>query len=93
MKYHNIPEVQEGEHTKVHIEEVEKYKMLIKLLKKYSPYKISKDKLVDYHKATIYRKYQKIQNNRSFREYIWSRKKKENEPVNWRIHYSLHCHI
>ena len=33
--------------------------MLIKLFKKYSPYKISKDKLVNYHKATIYRKYEK----------------------------------
>ena len=33
--------------------------MLIKLLKKYSLYKISKDKLVDYHEATIYRKYHK----------------------------------
>ena len=33
--------------------------MLIKLFKKYSPFKISKDKLVDYHKATIYRKYEK----------------------------------
>ena len=29
------------------------------IFKKYSPYKISKDKLVDYHKATICRKYQK----------------------------------
>ena len=33
--------------------------MLIKLFKKYSPYKISKDKLVDYQKATIYKKYEK----------------------------------
>ena len=31
MKYHNIPEVHEGEHTKVPIEEVEKDKMPIKL--------------------------------------------------------------
>ena len=33
--------------------------MLIKLLKKYSPYKIFKDKFVNYHKGTIYRKYHK----------------------------------
>ena len=59
LKYYNFPEVHEGEHTKVLIEEVEKDKMLIKLLKKYSSYKISKDKLVDYHKVTIYSKYQK----------------------------------
>ena len=59
MKYHNIPGVHEDEHNKVPIEEVETDTMLIKLFKKYSPYKISKDKLVDYHKATIYKKYQK----------------------------------
>ena len=59
MEYHNIPKVHEGEHAKVLQEEVENDKMLIKLLKKYSSYKISKDNLVDYHKANIYRKYHK----------------------------------
>ena len=51
--------VKDGECTKTPKEECDKDKMLIKLFKKYSPYKISKDKLVDYHKATIYRKYEK----------------------------------
>ena len=51
LKYYNIPEFHDGELTKVPVEEIEKDKMLIKLFKKYSPYKISKDTLVDYHKV------------------------------------------
>ena len=65
--------------------------MLIKLFKKYSPYKISKDKLVDYHKATIYRKYRTtgVLGNLSGQ----GRKKKmnqENESRNWRIYNFMH---
>ena len=82
MKYHNIPNVHEGKHTKVPIEEIEKDKMLIKLLKKYSPYKISKDKLVDYHKATIYRKYQKYKTTGALRNISGQgRKKKMSQEI------------
>ena len=60
LNYENLTtNVKDGECTKTPKEECDKDKMLIKLFKKYSPYKISKDKLVDYHKATIYRKYEK----------------------------------
>ena len=61
LNYENLTtNVKDGECTKTPKEECDKDKMLIKLFKKYSPYKISRDKLVDYHKATIYRKYEKI---------------------------------
>ena len=60
LNYENLTtNVKDGECTKTPKEECDKDKMLIKLFKIYSPYKISKDKLVDYHKATIYRKYEK----------------------------------
>ena len=83
LNYENLTtNVKDGECTKTPKEECDKDKMLIKLFKKYSPYKISKDKLVDYHKATIYRKYEKykttgVLGNQSGQ----GRKKKMNQEI------------
>ena len=71
--------VKDGECTKTPKEECDKDKMLIKLFKKYGPYKISKDKLVYYHTTTIYRKKKYYWSTWSF---IRTRKKKENESRN-----------
>ena len=74
--------VKDGECTKTPKEECDKDKMLIKLFKKYSPYKISKDKLVDYHKATIYRKYEKYRTTGVLGDLSGQgRKKKMNQEI------------
>ena len=52
--------VKDGECTKTPKEECDNDKMLIKLYKKYSQYKISKDKLVDFIKQHFIKKIWKI---------------------------------
>ena len=91
LNYENLTtNVKDGECTKIPKEECDKDKMLIKLFKKYSPYKISKDKLVDYHKATIYRKYEKYKITGVLGNLSGQGRKKENESRNWRIYNIMH---
>ena len=81
--------VKDGECTKTPKEECDKDKMLIKLFKKYSPYIISKDKLIDYHKATIYRNMKNIW-LLEYLENYQDKEEKENDSRNWRIYNFMH---